>query len=87
MTVAAKVHQKDSSAGEPDILSEQATKQQADPNKGGRDYYVGLLKSDIKVTNDATSADMLYRSLQLAGECNGWGVVCIHCRMSLNASL
>lgn len=70
LTVAAKVQQKDTLAGDQDS-SEQPTEQQADPNRG-RNYYVGLLKSDIKVTNDATSADMLSRSLQLAGECNGW---------------
>lgn len=34
----------------------------------GRDYYAGLLSTDIRTTNDATSSDMLLRSLQLAGE-------------------
>lgn len=34
----------------------------------GREYYSGLLTTDLRNTNDASSADMLKRSLQLAGE-------------------
>ncbi len=39
----------------------------------GASYYTGLLTSDIKEDNKASSADMLGRSLQLAGGWGSWG--------------
>lgn len=40
---------------------------EAAPAARGSQYYAGMLRSDIRTTNDASAADMLTRSLQLAG--------------------
>lgn len=42
--------------------------QPANAETRGRDYYAGLVTTGLETTNDATSSDMLARSLQLAGE-------------------
>jgi hypothetical protein len=56
-----RAQQKDTPTGPAD---EQPDK----PADRGQAYYAGLLTTDVRTTNDASSADMLSRSLQLAGE-------------------
>lgn len=55
----------------PDPSAQPAPLQPTPPPaaRGGSEYYAGLLQSDMQQTNNASSADMLGRSLQLAGEC------------------
>lgn len=46
----------------------QRQQQQQSPGaNSGATYYAGLLTTDIRIDNKATSADMLKRNLQLAG--------------------
>lgn len=48
------------------------------PDQGGAqrraEYYAGMIKTDVRDTQGATSEDMLVRNLQLAGERAGWCV-------------
>lgn len=62
--VSVRAQQQDRADRQPGPAGAQ---QQNDLTKA-QGYYAGLLKSDIRNTNDASSADMLSRSLQLAGE-------------------
>jgi hypothetical protein len=68
--ITCSVSQGDASepAGAADTLQQGGQQDSQVAGVRGREYFAGLVSSDIRSTNNSTPGDMLARSLQLAGE-------------------
>jgi hypothetical protein len=59
--------------------SPEDTPKAAASNIKGVGYYAGLVTTDLQVDNNASGADMLKRSLQLAGKLS---LTCMQCQVA-----